>query len=104
MTANHRRPLTNQRKDRFMAKANLTAARLRELLEYDSATGAFHWKVNRGQKARIGSVAGWTDPFGHVHIHVDGRRFLAHRLAWLHVHGEWPKLNIDHKFGGFQRH
>jgi hypothetical protein len=33
---------------------------------------------------------------GYLAIKVDKSLFLAHRLAWLHTHGEWPKGQIDH--------
>ena len=33
-----------------------------------------------------------------MRVMVDGRQWLAHRLAWLYVHGEWPD-QIDHVNG-----
>lgn len=27
---------------------------------------------------------------------VHGRRIYAHRLAWLHITGKWPEIEIDH--------
>lgn len=32
-------------------------------------------------------------------IWVDGHCHRAHRLAWLHVHGVWPKDDVDHMDG-----
>lgn len=74
----------------------LTAARLRELLEYDSDTGIFRWKVSR-RCVKAGDVAGNVGSDGYRLIGVDGRKHLASRLAWLYVKGCWPNCEIDHK-------
>ncbi|MDE1139960.1 MAG: HNH endonuclease [Paraburkholderia tropica] len=79
-----------------MSEVGLTAERLRELLWYNPETGVFTWRVRPGRKMRIGQEAGSMTANGYVQIKVDKRRYLAHRLAWLHVHGEWPIDDIDH--------
>lgn len=33
---------------------------------------------------------------GYLKIHLDHQAVMGHRLAWLMVHGEWPKGQIDH--------
>lgn len=78
----------------------LTAARLRELLHYDPLTGAFTWRVNRGRLAKAGDVAGSPHSDGYVGIKVDGRLYLAHRLACLYVTGVWPADKLDHMVSG----
>lgn len=75
----------------------LTAERLRGLLSYDPSTGHFLWRVKPRPQGRIGDEAGCVGGHGYISIHVAGRRYLAHRLAWLHVHGEWPPRQIDHR-------
>lgn len=72
-----------------MAAKNLTAERVRELLDYDPATGIFTRRVRRG-KCRAGSVAGCVAHHGYIVIYVDGTLYYAHRLAWLHYYGTWP--------------
>lgn len=81
-----------------MVRPIITAARLRELLHYDPSTGAFAWRVSRGNVAK-GDVAGGPSANGYTKIRVEARLYLAHRLAWLYVHGEWPPHQIDHVNG-----
>lgn len=71
------------------------AARVRELLAYDPATGEFVWRQRR-QRIAPGDRAGGIDGKGYVHISIDGRLYRAHRLVWLYVHGHWPAHDIDH--------
>ena len=78
-----------------MAKADLSAERLRELLSYDSETGVFTRRVTGGG-ARAGDIAKGRTERGYARISVDGKIHYAHRLAWLYVSGSWPLLHIDH--------
>ena len=73
----------------------ITQKRLKELLSYNPETGAFTWKKAVG-RAEVGDIAGHWRPHGYVKIQVDGTLHGAHRLAWLYMHGEFPKQHIDH--------
>lgn len=74
----------------------ITAAELRRLLDYDQETGVFTWKVQRTGSVKIGSPAGRRNKRGYILIGLYRRKHMGHRLAWLHVHGEWPPNEIDH--------
>lgn len=80
-----------------MAKADLTAERLRHCLSYDPTTGEFTRLVDsyRGV-AKAGSKPGRLFKNGYIYIALDCKRYLAHRLAWLYVYGAWPAEQIDH--------
>ncbi len=79
-----------------MAKdSSLTPDRLRKLLDYDTATGRFVWRVTR-QCRRVGDCAGCVENNGYMRIRVDGQRHMAHRLAFMHVYGRCPSGQIDH--------
>lgn len=80
-----------------MSKADLTAERLRELLHYDPSTGEFKWRVYHGARAWPGASAGGWNQTGYVLIGIDGVKYLAHRLAWLYVHGTWPPRSLKHR-------
>jgi hypothetical protein len=80
-----------------MAKADLTQERLRELFQYNEETGVFTRKVTVAPpKAMAGMIAGSLGNQGYLLIMVDRRTHMAHRLAWLYVHGVFPKGDIDH--------
>ena len=77
----------------------LTQKRLRELFSYNSETGKFtRIKALCGPVAKIGMIAGTLGKRGYIDIGIDGKRYKAHRLAWLYVYGEFPsnKFQIDH--------
>lgn len=74
----------------------ITRERAIEALNYCADTGHFTWRIPRGQIIRPGDSAGCVNGKGYVTIHVDGREYRAHRLAWLIVHGEFPTHEIDH--------
>ena len=78
------------------SKQELTAERLREVLNYDAETGIFTWLARTRNRVAVGDVAGSPDRYGYLRIKIDGRIHSAHRLAWLYVHGEWPKDQLDH--------
>jgi hypothetical protein len=73
----------------------ITQERLKELLEYDAETGKLFWRVSRGTTC-AGDEAGYINNRGYVSIRIDFKAYLAHRLAWLYVHGTFPKDGIDH--------
>ncbi len=78
----------------------LTQSRLKELVNYNPQTGVFTWRISRritSCKINVGDVAGFLTPDGYVYFSVDGRRYAAHRLAWLYMTGSWPSKLIDHE-------
>ncbi len=79
-----------------MTEDLLSADQLRELLAYDCDTGVFTWRVTRTGTAIAGSVAGCIDNKGYRCILIHRKRYKAHRLAWLHVYGVWPSMDLDH--------
>src|SRR5687768_4110898 len=87
----------------------LTAERLRELLDYDPDTGVFRWKTRPVRAEYLRTDRAWNSRFagrpagtlvkGYVCILIYRRSYRAHRLAWLYVHGEWPRNELDHEHG-----
>lgn len=88
--------MTNGKIDRAK-EATLTADQLRAVLSYDPATGFFTWLFGSVNKVRAGARAGYRQPDGQRVIRIRTISYVAHRLAWLYVTGEWPKDLVDHK-------
>jgi hypothetical protein len=74
----------------------LTQDELRSVLDYAQDTGVFTWRVKRGV-TNVGDVAGSFNNYGRRQIKISGRVYAAHRLAFLWMTGEWPKVHVDHK-------
>ena len=75
----------------------ITQDRLKEVLLYNHETGIFTWRKTMSNRASAGTQAGWSHNAGYVGIRIDGKAYLAHRLAWLYVTGEWPPILVDHR-------
>ena len=73
----------------------LAAEKLRAQFNYDPETGIFTSRktVNRRM---AGKICGAKNARGYVVISFRGHNELAHRLAWLYVHGVWPSKHLDH--------
>jgi len=80
----------------------ITAAYLRERLDYDRDTGIFRWKPIVGPREkywnahRAGTVAGSRNGKGYLCIVMHRKSYRLHRLAWLYVYGRFPQFEIDH--------
>lgn len=77
----------------------LTAEQLRSVLSYDQSTGEFTWLVQRPRGIQPGMKAGRKLWNGYIQIAINSVSHGAHRLAWLHMTGEWPPHYIDHVDG-----
>ena len=48
------------------------------------------------RRTLIGAPVGTLNGGGYIVIRYKGKLYSAHRLAWYFVHGEFPKLSLDH--------
>ena len=74
----------------------LTQELVQTLFMYEPSTGNFYHKINKG-KAKAGALAGGKHKVSNViYLRINGKKELAHRIAWLYHFGELPKEEIDH--------
>lgn len=80
----------------------LTAEEARRLFSYDPDTGVLIRKVRTSCRSKVGEVAG-TIPKNarkkYCKVGINGVIYLAHRVIWLIVTGDWPDNEIDHDNG-----
>jgi hypothetical protein len=72
-----------------------TIERLRELTDYDPATGRFTRRI--GPKA--GKLFRKSRGKKPVRIKIDGKTYLAAQCAWLWMTAEWPARRVIHEDG-----
>lgn len=80
----------------ILRSRELTVERLKEVLRYNKRTGIFT-RLIALKKNLIGQPAGYSHGDGYIAISVDGKKYLAHRLAWFYITNKWPPNEIDHK-------
>ena len=86
-----------QHKENKCTGAMLSQETLKSRLHYDPETGVFTRLVSNSNRFSVGSMAGSLHKSNNsVYILIDCKRYLAHRLAWLYVHGIFPPKDIDH--------
>jgi hypothetical protein len=74
----------------------ITQDELKSKLDYDPNTGIFTWKIKTIGSRGIGNIAGHKHKLKYIHIKICKKSYMAHRLAWLYMYGEFPTEYIDH--------
>ena len=73
----------------------MTRDELIQILKYDPDTGVFTWIKSMPPRGRIGQTAGHQNGNGYIRMSIHGRKYYAHRLAFLYMTGKNPEV-IDH--------
>lgn len=73
----------------------LTFDQVREVLAYNPETGELTHNQSRSGVTK-GRRAGYFNFRGYIEVHLFGRLYRGHRIAWLLHYGEWPTAEIDH--------
>lgn len=76
----------------------ISQERLKELVDYDSSTGAFRWRKSEARCRSPGRKVGSRDAKGYHRIWIDNGSYAAHHLAWLYEFGFLP-VQLDHRNG-----
>jgi hypothetical protein len=74
----------------------ITQQELKQQLHYDPETGIFTWLVSNNRKIKVGDITGSSNKKGYLRTQVNKKLYLAHRLAWLYMYGNFPIDQIDH--------
>ena len=70
---------------------------LKEILNYNPENGLFYWKINKKGHVKSGDIAGSNHKKGYISIRINGKDYLAHRLALIiSEHKILPNKQVDH--------
>lgn len=76
--------------------ANLAQDLVRELFDYNEATGELIWKVSTAIRIKIGDVAGSLNKIsGYYQVMINNKNYRLHRIIWLWQYGYTP-TTLDH--------
>lgn len=89
---------------RVSPRNDITQADVLKQLRYEPETGLLYRRpipernrIDRMRNSRFANKpATYLNSTGHVQLLINGHHYLAHRVIWLLVHGEWPEGDIDH--------
>ena len=70
----------------------ITQSELKKILNYNPDTGIFTKVLKNGTIQR----RGFSYARVYIGITINRKTYLAHRLAWLYMTGEFPKYMTDH--------
>lgn len=73
---------------------DLTSEYLRSILRYEPETGEWFW-IDRKYKKHVDEPV-CSNARKFPQIRINGRNYLASRLAFLYMTGRWPENLIDH--------
>jgi hypothetical protein len=79
----------------IMPDNELCQKSLKQALKYDKYTGIFKRLSSYGP-VKKGDIAGSRRSDGYEIIHIFGKPYYSHRLAWLYEYGYMPENAIDH--------
>lgn len=68
---------------------------LKQYLNYNPDTGEFTRLIVTSNRAGLGKCNSQRKD-GYYRIQINGKRYYAHRLAFLYMTGSWPKYTVDH--------
>lgn len=68
---------------------------IKTLVRYDPKTGNIHWIKDRPRGVLAGDVCRSKDGSGHIQVSISGKKYAAHRLAFLFMGETLPGM-VDH--------
>lgn len=79
----------------FISKAKKVSKEfLRQAFVYNELTGDLTYKVDNSL-GKAGAIATAAHSAGYLTTRINGKDYLAHRVIWLYMTGDWPD-QIDH--------
>ncbi len=88
----------SRRKARAAKEQAISPEAVQAAVDYDPETGNFTRRYGGVRRSADGLV-GWIDANGYRVLTICGTRVMAHRIAWVCIHGRWPAWHIDHVNG-----